>query len=309
MRFSQVLGAHLEAYVNLQPTISTLRLCNRYGSGPKAFITKLPIELLATVEELLMETEKASLRSEWLADFNCSRLACRIEDHITQDALHDLKEQILSGALDDDFDNDGDSTSDPDHLDLHVFSYMLENDETWSGEHQKRCRRWTKRVGTKKSNNQSFFAKSRDLVRQHLGLEIWTSFLRIGNSPVGRFNYLWSEVDGPSETVLAWLKLPRTRSLSKSYSLHETEYSANKWEVEDCASIPISPPPLSKSATARFKKAMKVLDLKPRAHPTMEKDFLGDDSEAGDEDSPEWPKLTMLIRSQAEGGFMWMMRR
>lgn len=58
----EVLGAHLEAYVNLQPTINTLRMCHRFGKGEQAAITRLPVELLSEVEDLLMGEERQKTR-------------------------------------------------------------------------------------------------------------------------------------------------------------------------------------------------------------------------------------------------------
>lgn len=45
----EVLGAHLEAYINLLPTITTLRLCNRFGQGEEAYIKRLPVELVSEI--------------------------------------------------------------------------------------------------------------------------------------------------------------------------------------------------------------------------------------------------------------------
>ena len=44
------LGAHLEAYINALPAITTFRLCNRYGKGKKVqlFATCLPRRLMLT---------------------------------------------------------------------------------------------------------------------------------------------------------------------------------------------------------------------------------------------------------------------
>lgn len=52
------LGAHLEAYTSLQTTLNALRLCNRFGSGTQATITKLPIELVQQIERHMIEEKQ-----------------------------------------------------------------------------------------------------------------------------------------------------------------------------------------------------------------------------------------------------------
>lgn len=57
------LGPNLEAYVKLQPTINTLRLCQRFG-GAHAPIVRLPVELLNGIEDVLVEDEREKLRKD-----------------------------------------------------------------------------------------------------------------------------------------------------------------------------------------------------------------------------------------------------
>jgi hypothetical protein len=50
-----ILGAHLEAHVETLLTISALRLCNKFGSGPQCFVNKLPAELVSIIEDFVVE--------------------------------------------------------------------------------------------------------------------------------------------------------------------------------------------------------------------------------------------------------------
>ncbi|KAF7195747.1 hypothetical protein HII31_02882, partial [Pseudocercospora fuligena] len=77
------LGAHLEAYDTVQPMINTLRLCNRFGRGDKAAITKLPVELVLRVEEYLMIEERVKLLNAWATDLRCWKGQCRPIEHMS----------------------------------------------------------------------------------------------------------------------------------------------------------------------------------------------------------------------------------
>lgn len=67
------LGAHLEAYIQTLPTIVTLRLCSRFGSRPQCHINKLPIELVGTIEEHIIESACAEALGTWSLPTNASR--------------------------------------------------------------------------------------------------------------------------------------------------------------------------------------------------------------------------------------------
>ncbi|THW46512.1 hypothetical protein D6D17_07691 [Aureobasidium pullulans] len=53
VRISDLLCS-VDAFHKAMPTIQTLRLCNQFGQGEDARITKLPKELIAFIEEELL---------------------------------------------------------------------------------------------------------------------------------------------------------------------------------------------------------------------------------------------------------------
>ena len=61
-----LLGEHLEAYKKSLPTINTLRLCQRFGQGPGATITKLPVEILLAIEKIIFENTRSAIREDWV---------------------------------------------------------------------------------------------------------------------------------------------------------------------------------------------------------------------------------------------------
>lgn len=68
-----VLAAHLEAYALLhEREIKGLRLCHRFGQSLGAAITRLPIELVATIEDYLMQDARhALLENTYAEPFKC----------------------------------------------------------------------------------------------------------------------------------------------------------------------------------------------------------------------------------------------
>lgn len=78
----EVLGANLEAYINLLPIIQTLRLCNRFGRG--APISRLPAELLLLVEDVLVAQEREITQKAWTRDYQCFSSRCADDDHFSQ---------------------------------------------------------------------------------------------------------------------------------------------------------------------------------------------------------------------------------
>jgi hypothetical protein len=86
------LLCNLDAFRKAIPTIHALRLCNQYGNGQGAGITKLPKELIGFIEEELL----VSLRQEetrdghgWAKKFGCFGRTCSPRDHI--DKAHPME--------------------------------------------------------------------------------------------------------------------------------------------------------------------------------------------------------------------------
>lgn len=76
-----LLGSHLQAFCVTLPVIRTLRLCRRFGLGPKAFIAKLPVELLDEIEEHVVQDRRRKTLPEWSQKFECYQGICKASDH------------------------------------------------------------------------------------------------------------------------------------------------------------------------------------------------------------------------------------
>lgn len=81
----QELGGNLEVFEPLVPRIRMLRMCNRFGRGREAHITKLPVELVNLIEEEYildaMKTDSPKHCREWNLDYKCWRPRCELLDH------------------------------------------------------------------------------------------------------------------------------------------------------------------------------------------------------------------------------------
>jgi hypothetical protein len=59
------LGAHVQAYKKVAPTLKGLRLCHKYGKGKGVHITKLPSELLLAVEGYIFQRALYEVSGNW----------------------------------------------------------------------------------------------------------------------------------------------------------------------------------------------------------------------------------------------------
>jgi hypothetical protein len=62
------------------PSLTTLRLCHRFGKGPSATITRLPPELLSMIEDFVYQDFMPHY-SAWFQPFECFQKTCDLLDH------------------------------------------------------------------------------------------------------------------------------------------------------------------------------------------------------------------------------------
>jgi hypothetical protein len=86
------LVAHLHAYINAKPSVTTLRLCHRFGTGDKAVIHKLPQELLDSIIDKINHGHRKECMEEWTMPPTCFEEECRTHEHLT----HAEKREIRS---------------------------------------------------------------------------------------------------------------------------------------------------------------------------------------------------------------------
>ena len=90
-----LIGAHLQAHVQIKPVVNTLRLCRTYGRGPRVFITRLPVELLDAVIDPLVSQLRQTAICTWQEDLVCWEGRCQDVDHIALGAVENGSQELV----------------------------------------------------------------------------------------------------------------------------------------------------------------------------------------------------------------------
>lgn len=173
------LGAHLEAYKRALPAITTLRLCNRFGQGEKAYITKLPIELVTSIEHHLAANQRKKYLKKWQRkadcasnEWGCSNVPCMLS-HLSSDDIKYVMEECDCYI----------SPESTRHDNTATLKRYLDEDELWdvpqktvadSGAHMKARHKW--RSSVKRESLYSDVVG--DLLETCFGLRPWISLER-----------------------------------------------------------------------------------------------------------------------------------
>lgn len=309
-----VFGAHLEAYVNLRPTLRTLRLCNRHGGS--GGITRLPAELITEIESYLMDAEREKARAEWSAASICWKGSCDAVDHFSAAEQIDMYNERGCHA------SDGDSNlcefgsgsgADEVHVSQPLDDVQIEqlNDHlqsrcegcfgVWMDEHEARRRSWSKRVGHP-AGGKGGLARSEDLLKD-FGLDSW-----VAHSPVeDREARMWDDEEVSYYTTVH-LMLPALGSVSRSWDASHNQYDGHREPVEVSHALTVAQsqtPP--KRSLRRFPRALKILGVRPKPQKqgidlAADNGDVTDDDEEDEEDgekgkgkSAGWPGLMLLL--------------
>lgn len=272
----EILGAHLQAYVLLQPTINTIRLCNRFGKGPKAAITKLPIEIVAEIEAYVTEHEREEQRQNWKKDFACFQGLCKPIDHMSdteqvgmwQDFFADC-EQCGGCSC-----SSGEQVKELNERQLRVLEDELDSimaDEgpeasPWWMEHDNRCERWQGKTGNKFQNaeNHGLLTTYSRHLKRDFGLQVWATHTQKKEQKQDT----QFAATGFFESTIACLTLP----CSKTRQTLERGYSESLVQAADSPYLATQngdgvevamPSELSTADHFRFSRAIKMLGLTP----------------------------------------------
>lgn len=280
------LGAHLEAYLDTLPAMNALRACNRFGKGPACHIRKIPAELVQTIAQYyILPVREENLR-RWMLCLDCFTDSCESAHHFSKEQLLECYHEIRENDL---FELSG--GDDPDDDDLEQLRLSL--DETMSDGHFSRREEWQIKVHKVLTSNRALF-------RKHFGLDIWLSNVCMGTSPR----------EGPADTTVTKLVLPDRVTHSKAWTRHMSEDGYDEPTYESGYGMTVS---MDKHPTPEeiqnFKRAMKVLDLKPFIHETQSQTkalSLASTKEKGQtpalvDTTASFPRPMLLIRNTMEG--------
>lgn len=70
--------------MEVKPAIQTLRLCHRFGVGKKAYLPKLPQELVEEISTVIYLSHRQEVTKSWVENQECFEGECRPKDHFTE---------------------------------------------------------------------------------------------------------------------------------------------------------------------------------------------------------------------------------
>lgn len=164
-----LFGAHLDAYINLLPTVAVLRLCHRHGKA--SAISKIPVELLVLIEDFLTESERDKTREIWQAEYKCFQDKCEPMDHYDRSRVNDWRRMIR-------LDTARSEALAAEDVDERVNEFIIDH-TGYFDVHMERGECWVERsesVGVVSKNQQR---KRREIMMKHFGLDFWFSRTRV----------------------------------------------------------------------------------------------------------------------------------
>ncbi|KAK5677085.1 hypothetical protein LTS10_010274 [Elasticomyces elasticus] len=266
------LATHLDAEMLHKPVVDMLRCCNRYGTGEKAYITTLPVELVDNIAGFLAihkAAERDVQRMKARSMYRCYVNECTPLDHLSATA----KASLLCSMT-----NKSSENIIAANYTLQGVKGLMEHGRNarefagWEEEHTDRRRRWQILVGEPNTSLSShgLSGRYRNFMRVNYGLEMFVAHKQLGSC----------EYD-----TLAYLVLPSARSLSHSNYSFRNDADVDDLDSDDdnversevrpgCARHTPScsgedvvihsvvvPPPLTPKQQERFARIEKLLDL------------------------------------------------
>lgn len=146
------LGPQLESFKAFLPTLTTLRMCHRYGKGPDVHITKLPPEILDAIETILFRPAASRFWNEWEECFEHFKGECAPIDHFYDDRRLDVIDKFRDlkcttcqeeGSDEDDEDGWNDCEECYEHAVEMANEDLMDVPDGHSGECQRQRSQWT----------------------------------------------------------------------------------------------------------------------------------------------------------------------
>jgi len=299
------LQAHLEAYVKTISQTTTLRLCNRFGTGDDCHVSKLPIELVTLIEEHIVEPERQDALDFGSQVLRCCEGRCKPLDHYLEEDLYHLYHATYGCSNERCKKNDPAYFEECCHSDCGndkcpAWNYNAESDSKIRKQlydnpnvHYKDlsdcCMICQFDFGHMFDENGEFFQEQREIFNVHFGISVCTARLRP------------TSMSGPNHTITAYLTLPG------NISRHEQWRSDGYYGEENGCGMPVhlGATPTEQSLS-RFSRALKILGLQASTHPSLEGGLVLSPPPADtlasntDTEAVVQPQVTLLLRSKTE---------
>lgn len=256
---------HFEAYLYAKEVIETLELCNRFGQGSQAYITRVPAEVIQSIGGFVtgMEREEA-------LDFCYQEEACWSG---TCDSMDHFDSEDIELMYDRHFDGEGGpcnchrkagSKNSAQTSDCETFLNMVEDAGLEYEIHPNRSNEWEQRIGSSRSGDHGVFDTYKRLLLKDFGLRIWTLHTQSDHQAPKAGQPTHKHVSKRKTRV--WLTLPDSRNITKNYN----EQEPDRWWFDESRYIPtesgyefsiVLPEKPSKKSLKRWPRALRILGL------------------------------------------------
>ena len=134
----------------------------------------------------------------------------------------------------------------------------------WTDSHNTKTRSRAQNVDTERSNG--IFNEYREIVRNHFGIEIWTSNVQLpplSNLPAVE----WWKRGEPQDTTVAYMTLPNNASSHEDWLRSNLDQGSSQSGYAMPLKVGAVP---TQASLRRFPRAMNTLGLDVFIHPTQE---------------------------------------
>ena len=216
---------------------------DKLGAHLEAYMKTRPA--ISAIEPFIIEPARAEILETWSSEFRCFELKCDIvDDHFTPEEKHKLyhhaTSEVCFGESDCPFGRGIDAKTAAKHRDALV-DYVVET------------MFWT--------DSNGIFNEYREIVRNHFGIEIWTSNVQLpplSNPPAVE----WWKRGEPQDTTVAYMTLPNNASSHEDWLRSNLDQGSSQSGYAMPLKVGAVP---TQASLRRFPRAMNTLRSRLRS--------------------------------------------
>ncbi|KAK5729538.1 hypothetical protein LTR17_011841 [Elasticomyces elasticus] len=320
------LITNLAAYKRTLPALTTLRLAHRFGQGPQAHITKLPVEMLLLIEDFVIEARRDT--NVWddgwdpydtASNFACFESRCAPSHHWVEpedlwDDAHARTTECKScqEAPEGLFSNKAchnrctKHTVDPcqacgtagmgaEDCERSCLAAYEENIElvgqeleySWDA-HEQQKSAWLERIDKTKKGA---FLTHKKMLKQHFGLEVYLANTVVDGNNEERWpkykNYRWNN-QSELQTTLCYLTLPKRLGPKGAFDADDRHIdTGTSPDAAQAIQVDMHSLSITDEQRRRFQRALKTLGLMVYFHPSQAHAYTATPDLSLEEDSDE----------------------
>ncbi|KAK4902533.1 hypothetical protein LTR27_000470 [Elasticomyces elasticus] len=318
---------HLATYKLTLPALTTIRLAHRFGTGPQVHITRLPVEILLLIEDIIVEAQRKeyyddekmmSHPEDIESDFACFESKCEPRHHwVEEDNLWDYADTAVDCKSCEKESIEG--TYSKLNCDLRCTKHTAEPCGTcvdgemgahgcerncyakWKDAvnkyaqetdhnwefHDERKDAWLARIDKSK---QGAFLPYKTMLKQHFGLEVY-----LANTVVdGGNEEQWPKhknyrwhPKSERQTTLCYLTLPKRQSGKGNFKARADYDYPTNVDAAQAVEVDMRSLSITDEQRRRFQRALKTLGLEVYLHPSQAHAYTVTPDLSLEEDSDE----------------------